>query len=180
VLLLFTVFFDDEQGKFEYLYNRYKNLLFHKARQILGDHMLAEDAVSEAYIRVLRNLHKIDEVDSPRCVAFLVTITRNTALSLLKRTKNERAEEIDETLPDSTDIEERVLSDLSHSRIVELMDQLDESLRHIFLLKYAYDLPSKEIARQMDTTENNINVKLYRAKQKLAKIFREEGYGNGE
>ena len=178
MLLLLTFASFEQQSKFEYLYNRYKNLLFHKAWQILQDHMLAEDAVSEAYIRIYRNLHKIEDVDSPRCAAFLVTITRNTALTILNRNKRELMEEIDETLPDQINIEDSVLSEMSRERITGLLDQLDEDMRNIFLLRYAYDLPSREIAAQLGTTENNINVKLHRARKKLAEIFRKEGVVN--
>jgi len=166
----------EEQNKFEYLYNRYKNLLFTKAWQILHDHMLAEDAVSEAYIRIYNNLHKIEDVDSPRSVAFMVTIVRNTALTILKRNRYQTPQEIDETLPDNFDLEESVLSVISQQQIVEVIEQLDEELRNIFVLKYAYDLPSREIALQMGMSENNINVKLYRAKKKLTEIIRKGEY----
>ena len=176
MILLLAFSSIEEQDKFEALYSKYKNLLFHKALQILHDHMLAEDAVSEAYIRVYRNLEKIEDIDSPRCVAFLVTIVRNTALTILNRNRSAMLEDMDEMLPDDVNIEETVLSRLSQNQIVEYIGRLDEELRNIFLMKYAYDLPSREIAEQMGTSENNINVRLHRARKKLVEILREEGY----
>jgi RNA polymerase sigma-70 factor (ECF subfamily) len=132
--------------------------------------MLAEDAVSEAFIRIFRNLDKVEDVDSPRSAAFLVTITRNCALTLLKKTKREVAEESFEETVDPLDIEETVLGALAKEEIYTLLNNLDEQLRNIFILKYAYDLPHGEIAAQLGLTENNVTVKLHRAKKKLKEL----------
>ena len=170
MILVFTFDTVEERDKFDYLYRKYKDLLFYKAWSVLHDHMLAEDAVSEAYIRIYRNLRKVEDVDSPRTVAFLTTIVRNTALTILSRTKPEIAEEPDENIADTQNLEDDVLSAISSEELVLIIGKLDEQSRNIFLLKYAYDLPHKEIAAQMNTTENNITVKLHRVKKKLSKL----------
>ena len=170
MILVFTFDTVEERDKFDYLYRKYKDLLFYKAWGILHDHMLAEDAVSEAYIRIYRNLTKVEELDSPRTVAFLTTIVRNTALTILSKVKPEIAEEPDENIADTQNVEDDVLSAISSEELVVIVGKLDEQSRNIFLLKYAYDLPHKEIAEQMNTTENNVTVKLHRVKKKLAKL----------
>ena len=59
-MLIFLAFAnDDDKSKFDYLYNRYVKLLLYKAYAVLHDYSLAEDAVSEAFIRVYKNLGKI-------------------------------------------------------------------------------------------------------------------------
>ncbi len=47
--------------KFENLYRDYRQLMFYKANEILQDKHLAEDAVHQAFIRIIQNLDKIDE-----------------------------------------------------------------------------------------------------------------------
>ena len=170
MILVFTFDTVEERDKFDYLYRKYKDLLFYKAWGVLHDHMLAEDAVSEAYIRIYRNLEKVEDVNSPRTVAFLTTIVRNTALTILNRTKSETIEEPDENIADTQNLEDDVLSAISSEKLVLIIGKLDEQSRNIFLLKYAYDLPHKEIAEQLNTTENNITVKLHRVKKKLSKL----------
>jgi RNA polymerase sigma-70 factor (ECF subfamily) len=134
--------------------------------------MLAEDAVSEAYIRIFRNLDKIEDVDSPRSAAFMVTIARNCALTLLGKNRHEAAEEeVLEETADPLNIEETVLDALAAEEVYALLDKLDEQLRNIFILKYAYDLPHGEIAAQLGLTENNVTVKLHRAKKKLSGLL---------
>jgi RNA polymerase sigma factor, sigma-70 family len=180
LILLFTFETEFERDKFEQLYNKYNNLLFYKAWEILHDYMLAEDAVSEAYMRLYRNLHKVDDdPDSPRSAAFLVTIVRNVALTMVKRAGAETADAFEEDRPDTFDLEGMVLSEISSERIYAILGGLDEELRNIFVLKFAYDMQHREIAETLGITENNVTVKLHRAKKKLAEILEKEGYVRG-
>ena len=54
------VFNDDNKNssKFEKVYLQYGKLMYSKAYEILKEYSLAEDAVSEAFIRIFKNLHK--------------------------------------------------------------------------------------------------------------------------
>ncbi len=173
MILILTFETQDEMAKFDYLYNRYKYLLFSRAWAILRDYMLAEDAVSEAYIRIYRNLHKIEGADTPRSIAFMVTIVKNCALTLLKRNSFEHANEAFEDTADPYDLEAEVLNGISAQRVYAALDSLDEELKNLFLLKYAYDLSHSEIAAQMGLTENNVTVKLHRTKKKLKMLLSE-------
>ena len=58
--------------------------MLHKAYEILQDYHLAEDAASEAFIRIHRNIHKIDDPTDKRSIAFIVTIVKNVSLTILK------------------------------------------------------------------------------------------------
>ena len=176
MLVLFTFSSEDDKVKFEYLYNTYKKLLLQQAYLILKDYALAEDAVSEAYLRVYKNLHKIDDPASRRSIAFLVTIVKNVSLTLLKQQQAKPVETYDETLADDYNLQEDILSRLSASGIYRIVDELSEELKSVFLLKFAYDMPHKEIAEMLDITENNVTVRLHRARKKLADLLVKEGY----
>ena len=180
-MILVFVFADvGEANKFEYLYRKYKNLMYYKAWEILHDPMEAEDAVSEAFIRVYRNLDKVDDPDSPRCAAFLGTITRNVALTMAKKRAGMPmpAQTVAENggygePTDPLDLEAAVIDKLSSEQMLQIVDKLDEQSRTIFILKFAYDLSHREIAAQMGMTENNVTVKLHRTRKKLAEMINE-------
>ena len=81
-LFVFNENEDKRQEKFEKIYLQYGRLMYSKAMQILNDHSLSEDAVSEAFIRIYKNLHKLeDKVPSPQTASFVVTVVKNVALS---------------------------------------------------------------------------------------------------
>lgn len=178
-MILLVVFSNEsDRYKFEYLYQRYKNLLLSKAYDILRDYSLAEDAVSETYIRIYKNIRKIDDPAANRSIAFAVTIVKNVSLTMLSREKRIHAEEHDETLPDSFDLEDSVLAAISSQRIYAVMGSLGEELRNVFLLRYAYDYSLKDVGSLLGISENNAAVRLHRAKKKLAQILIKEGYGD--
>ena len=179
MLLVFAFSSDNERGKFDSLYSLYKNLMFKIAAGILGDHMLAEDAVSEAFIRIYKNLHKIDDPASGRSASFVATVVKNTALSLLRKSGESAAGFIEETAEDGFDLEEDIIARLSSEKIYTVISCLSEEMRGVFLLKYAHGLSHREIGGLLRISENNVTVRLHRAKKKLALLLREEGYPHG-
>ena len=178
-MVLLLVFSETaEKDKFEYLYHKYKRLMLHKAYEILQNHALAEDAVSEAFIRVYKNLEKIEDPDSNMSIGFVMTIVRNVSLTMIKQEQRWNHEEIDEERSGEIQIETRVLSEISAHKIIAVTDQLNEELRSVFLLKYAYEFSHREIAKTLGITENNVTVRLYRAKKKMCILLAKEGYAD--
>ena len=164
--MLFTS--ESDRNKFDYIYEKYKRLLLAKANDILKDYALAEDAVSEAFIRVYKHLHKIENPDSGQAASFLVTIVKNVAINLYhkeKRTTPFDAQEYDEA--DDFNMEKDYTMQEDASAAMELVGRLKEELRAVFLLKFAHDMSHKEIATTLGITENNVTVRLHRAKAKL-------------
>ncbi|MCL2357336.1 MAG: sigma-70 family RNA polymerase sigma factor [Defluviitaleaceae bacterium] len=163
-----------EQNTFEFVYEKYKRLMWRKAFDILKDYGLAEDAVSEAFIRVYRNFHRIDDPSAPQTISFLLTIVKNTAINIYhKRNKVLPTDFSEFEQADSFDMEEAVATQDEARRAGALIERLGESERAVFVLKYAHDLAHKEIGKILNITENNVNVRLHRAKKKLAEMAKE-------
>ena len=177
-MLLFLSFATEaDKNKFSYIYEKYKRLLLKKSYEILNDSALAEDAVSEAFLRVYRNLHKIDEPDSPRTAAFLVVIVKNVSLTMVKKNSKTPTQDIDEgEYKDSFSLEASVINKENGRAIKRIIEKLPDSLREPFLLFYGNELPHKDIAGFLDINENAVAVRIHRAKKKIAEMLREEGW----
>lgn len=65
------------------------------ADSILHDVHLAEDAVSEAFIKIINNLDKINPKDCYWTRGFVVIIVRNVALDMLRKQKKSKETMID-------------------------------------------------------------------------------------
>lgn len=176
MILIFSFASELDRDKFEFIYSRYKNLILHKAYGILRDYALAEDAASETFIRIYKNLDKIIDPSSNQSAAFIMTIAKNCALTLLEKEKKAAPVEMDETLSDGFDLEQHILSELSSQEIYAALDQLGEEQKSIFLFKFAYGMSHRDIGKLLDLTENNVTVKLHRAKKQLAQLLVKEGY----
>ena len=175
MLLFFTFESSQQEDKFELLYSKYKKLCLKKAYDILGDYMLAEDAVSEAYLRVYKNLHKIEDPTSNKSIAFVVTIAKNAALTMLAKQKGAAGDELDENLEDSFDLEDEAIARLDAQGIHSAIGNLSEELRSVLLLKYAHDLSHKDIGAALGISENNVTVRLHRARKKLTTLLEKGG-----
>ena len=176
LLLIFST--PHEREKFEYIFHKYKKLMLYKAYGVLRDSMLAEDAASEAFIRIYKNIHKIEDPDSPQTIAFVVTIVRNVAITMLDRETRQDAEVLDEEQRDDFDVEAQVLAQISTEKIYKVIDDLREEQKNVFLLKYAHDLSHREIGELLGISENNVTVRLHRARKNLAELLKKEGCVN--
>lgn len=172
--------FDDNEGekqeKFEKIYLQYARLMYSKAMQILNDHSLSEDAVSEAFIRIFRNLHKLeDNVPSPQTASFVVTVVKNVALTMVSKRKEEEYVPIDEEfdIADSAGTEQEVISKITAEEIVGLLDKLEQPLKDVFLMYYGHDMNLTQVAQVLGITDNLARVRLHRARKKMAKIVSE-------
>lgn len=78
VLLFYLSLLDteEEKSKLEKLYYQYKALMKYIALDILKDYSMADDAVHEAFIKLIRHLDGIDEIDSRKTKAFIVIVIR--------------------------------------------------------------------------------------------------------
>jgi len=179
LLILLTFPNEYEKSKFEYIYNKYKKLLLYKANGILNDYSLAEDAVSEAFLRVYKNLHKIDDPDSGQTVSFLTVIVKNTAINILNKNKNIFDSDFDmheSDLQSDFNIEEYVVSETVTEGMLKVVDKLKDELKDCFLLMYANNLSYKEIGKILNISEANVTVRIHRAKKKIIELLREENY----
>ena len=175
MFLFFAFSAEYDRDVFETLYSSCKGLMLNKAYGILRDWHLAEDAVSEAFIRIYKNMAKIDDPTSNRSLAFVMTVLKNVALTMLEQRNRHAAEFIEEDLADGFNLEETVLSRLSEERVYILLNRVNREYREVFILKFAYEMSHKEIGRLLNITENNVTVRLHRAKKQIAAILREEG-----
>jgi len=171
ILLAFSS--ESEKELFEQMYVKYKKLVFFKAMEILHHEASAEDVVSETYLRLFRNIHKVSHVDTASRLAFLMTIAKNVALTMREKESRyqvvEFAEEYIETASEVV-MEEDIIARMAASDIMSLVDQLSEELKAVFVLKFGYDLSHREIAEILNISENNVTVRIFRAKKKLAAL----------
>lgn len=82
-MLMYLTIIDSKEGqqKFEFIYNRYKKLMFYIANKILGDTRDSEDTVHDAFLKIIEIIDDIKDVESPQTRSLIVTITENKAIA---------------------------------------------------------------------------------------------------
>ena len=143
-MLVFLASVEDEKSrdKLENLYVQYSRDMFKVAYRILDDYYLAQDAVQSAFINIMNNINKIDEINCNRTRAFVVIIVRNISINLYRKRKKQNdmtLDEIDEFLPDNSEIiDENIINDEALNIIVTRIKELHPTYADIISLKYFY------------------------------------------
>ena len=64
----------EEKSLFEQIYLEYRGLMYHVAYEILHNDQDAEDAVHQAFVKIVENIKKIDDPVCPKTHGYVVTI----------------------------------------------------------------------------------------------------------
>jgi RNA polymerase sigma-70 factor (ECF subfamily) len=170
-----------EWEAFESLVNRLEPRVFSLAMRILRQRQDAEDATQQTFLKVMENLDKFREEAS--VATWVLRIATNHALTMLRRRRTERNVPLDvaspgndtqQTLPhpefiaywknNPADLAER--SEIQQMLHVAL-EELDEKYRIVFTLRDIEQFSTRETAELLGITENNVKVRLLRARLQL-------------
>lgn len=158
---------DNEKEKFELLYLKYKGLMLKRAYEILCDGRLAEDAVHSAFLKVLKNLSKLDDVDSVKTKAYVMVVLENTAKTMYTKEKIYMSSELSENIPDISNVQRDTEIKLTAEAAAEKISQLPEKYRDVLILRYINQLNDKEIASALGISASAVRKRLQRAREKL-------------
>jgi len=171
--MFLIIVIENKKEAFEFVYKRWKNLMLNKAFGILRDYDLAQDAVSEAFIRLYRNMHKLDDLESGRTAAFLVMIVKNVSITMYnKRSRIQEDDIADLEEAGAGSLESDVIAQIAAEELSVLIGSLKDELKTPFLMKYAYDYSLKEISGMLKISENLAAVRIHRAKSKLTALLK--------
>lgn len=82
-----TMICEEEESFFKEIYLTYKSLMFYEANLILKDIELSENAVHDAFIKIIENIDKINEVNCPKTKSFVVIIVRRISINIYNKRK---------------------------------------------------------------------------------------------
>lgn len=161
-------------NKAEKIWIEYSRLMLYIARGFFSDEQTAQDAVSEAIIRIIENIERFDEIPSPLAKGLVIIITKNICRDKMKKVQLPTTELDDE--PDTAPSPEAlVISEETVSGIMACMAKLPEQYADILRLKIVYHLDDSRIAKVLGIKPQNSRTRLSRARAALIKIIKEEG-----
>lgn len=163
----------EDKRKFELLYNNYKQLMFYVANRVLKDHYLSEDVVHQSFLRILKNLEKIDRVDSRRTKSFILVIVENIAIDYYRKRQNENQLSFDE-LEILIGYEDK-LDDIILSDIEEAILKLPIIYSSVLRLRYSQGYNNEEIAEILNISQDNVRQRLSRGKKRLEELLNGKG-----
>ena len=159
----------EERAKFEQIYLEYRGLMFHVAYEILHNEQDAEDAVHQAFLKIIDIIKNFDNPKCPKTHSYVVTIVENKAIDQYRKLqKHQTAELID----DIQGIDAHYEGD---NDLTKCILKLPARYREMILLRYHHGYTVKEIAKMLGLSMPAAIKLDQRAKNKLKKLCEEAG-----
>lgn len=163
-------------SKFHRIYEKYKNMMYIVAYDISKNSHDAEDIVENSLIKVIDMLNVIDseDIDKPRGKNLMITITKNTAIDFLRKSKNGPVpcEYIEDHQTDKS-IEDLYIEMEDYQNVISCIDEMDDKYRDVLRLRILHHLSSKKTGKILNISEYNVNVRFMRAKVILTRKLKE-------
>jgi RNA polymerase sigma factor (sigma-70 family) len=167
---------EGNSNAFAVLVDHYKDLVFTLAYKMVKNREEAEEISQDTFIKIFKSLNKFK--GESKFSTWVYKITYNTCLDRLKKNKKENSvvyiEDFSEhqvkaieTVFDTIDEKER------NQRIQDCLLLLPSEDAFLLTLYYFDDQSIEEIAKVVDSNANNIKVKLFRSRKKMASILKE-------
>jgi len=156
---------------------KYGDMCRRVACNILSDHTEAEECENDTYFQTWSSIPP----ERPKVFpAFLVTVTRNNAISRYRKKRSARRgngqaelalSELAECADMNTDIENEYDRRMISEAVKEFVTGLKKEKRIIFLQRYYYVMDIKDIAQQNDISESKVKSVLFRIRKELGKYL---------
>lgn len=156
------------------LVDEYAGALYRVAYSVLRNAADAEDAVQEAFVRVLRHRDQLPEVRDAR--VWLIRIVWNVVLDRKRRIKTrpetDDVSEMARVLPsEGLTAEERAAAAEHHAYVLGCVEQLPAKEREVLQLSAFEELSSVEIAAVLGISESSVRSRLFRARNLMAGLL---------
>ncbi len=162
---------EGSEKAFELLYRRYSNKVAAFVFPYCNSTEDAQEAVQEAFLAVWLNRATIDP--SRSFDNYLLTIAKNFALKIVRKSIQQRLLEQKLALlrsdHETSPSESEILPEDVEKKLDQIVQQLPNRSKQVFLLRRVEGLSNKEIAQQLgisiSTVENHINLAISRIRQ---------------
>ena len=164
--------------KFEQFYLQYRHTMLWIAEEIRDGHELAEDAVHEAFLRVLDHIQNIFPEKCNKTRSYFVIIVWNIALDMLRKRKQLDEANIDDQLnipaDELSDPEMSVRRRENVEQIMKALKRMNQTYTDILTLHFVHECSSQEIAQILNLSPENVRTRLHRGRKQLLSLLKED------
>lgn len=165
-----------ERIDFEEAFELNHRTVFRAARSVVHDAMLAEDVTQEVFIRLYRNLDKINDGDilRPWLVRVALNVARNTLRGNIRANTRDEKYVKDMVENGVVSVESEYEQQSEVSEIYRALGKLREPMRSCLVLRQQ-GLTYREIAESLSLNEASIGTYIARARQEFLRFYGKQG-----
>ena len=154
----------------EKCYELYEQKMFRVALSVLHDETLAEDAVQDAFLQMIKHEVFFANPGSDDCKRYIITVIRNASINIYNKRKNENqivsfTENLEQVCESEAVAPEEDTE--AENDYQPLMDTLPEKYYDVVYCLVVKDYSIAETARKLGITEANVRKRYERAKKMM-------------
>ena len=156
----------------EECYSLYEQKMYRVAFSILHDEPLAEDAVQDAFLQLIKHEVHFDIAGSDDCKRYIITVIRNASINIYNKRKNDnRSVSISDNPEIINGLQAEVTEDdqMTDAKCTPLMDSLPEKYYQVVDCLIVKDYTIRETADKLGISEANVRKRFERAKKMMRK-----------
>ncbi|TGV03239.1 RNA polymerase sigma factor [Flavivirga rizhaonensis] len=170
---------ENDQKAFNYLLDLFWDDVYGFQLKRIQNENDAEDVTIQTFSKAFDKIETFD--DDFKFKTWLITISKNIHIDLLRKEKNSIAQVISknegdvfQVLDESPSPEDKLITEQHLAKLLRDIKKLKPHYQEVINLRYFQELSYKEISKELDEPINNVKVKLLRAKKLLAEIIRKK------
>ncbi len=170
---------ENDQKAFNYLLDLFWDDVYGFQLKRIQNENDAEDVTIQTFSKAFDKIETFD--DDFKFKTWLITISKNIHIDLLRKEKNSIAQIISKNesdvlqiLDESPSPEDKLITEQHLAKLLRDIKKLKPHYQEVINLRYFQELSYKEISKELDEPINNVKVKLLRAKKLLAEIIRKK------
>lgn len=176
---------DDDREALGVLVERYQQDIFRFCAHYLRDAERAKELAQETFIRIYVARNRFDVTRAFR--PWMLCIARNLCLNDIKRKKTVNMESLEEYASDARELSgtvamaqttggalEQLAADDRRAALARILDGLDEESRELIRLRFYEELPARDIAEVLGSSEGAIRTRLHRVLKRLRELNQDE------
>ncbi|HEU4985303.1 MAG TPA: sigma-70 family RNA polymerase sigma factor [Nitrososphaera sp.] len=164
----------NDQQAYEQIYNRYADALYRYIYARCSSAAMAEEALSEVWLRVVQYLphFRIPEQGCDQAFSsWLYTIARNQTIDLLRSERYPTSGLDENIMSRDKDLDHNVVKRDEYQALAQAVQNLTAEQREVISLRFQEELTSAEVARRTGRTESAVKALQHRAIAALARAL---------
>lgn len=177
---------DGDEAAFAVLVRRYHAPLLRLAEATVGSRAVAEEAVQDTWLAVVRGLDRFEGRSSFKTWLFRILLNRSRSAGSGEQRAGARHDELDDERFDAAghwvsappvwadQAEDRIVAAHLAQRVHALLPSLPEAQRQVVLLRDVEGLAAGEVATLLGVSDGNQRVLLHRGRARLRQLLNVE------
>ena len=162
---------NEDRRVFAEIYEKYHTKMEKTAIYILKNQEDAEDAMQNAFMRVIKHFDKAVSIPCEELKFWLIAIVKNEALMIIRKKRKVIS------LEDNIDIPSNIIEDVhSYNDLFGLFSKLPEIYRAVLEMKVFIGYSDREISEILGISETSVSTRASRGRELLRTIAEKEGF----